>query len=108
MGWSARRPARSPRAGLSRGAARVGYALLVVAAVCVAFAPHARAATSAALPDTTRPPVVFRPAEWETLSEGLPEEVHLGPAFDFRYNRVDGPAPTVGAKLTSERSEHPL
>jgi len=117
MDWSARRPVPSLRASLGRGAARLCSALLVFAAVGVAFvgfAPAARAASSptpvssTAVPDTTRPPVVFRPAEWETLSEGLPEEVHLGPAFDFRYNRVDGPAPTVGAKLTSERSEHPL
>jgi len=93
MGWSAKRPARS--------------ALFCFAALWLAASTPA-IASSVAPADTVRPAAVFRPAEWETLSAGLPEEAHLSPAYDFRYNRVDGPAPTLGAKISNERSEHPL
>ncbi|HEU4724469.1 MAG TPA: hypothetical protein VFU59_04130 [Candidatus Eisenbacteria bacterium] len=47
-----------------------------------------------------------QPAEWETLALGLPEEYRLGPIVGFRYNRVDGPAPTAGLAVRNE--EHPL
>jgi hypothetical protein len=53
-------------------------------------------------------PVVVRPADWETLSTGLPEEARFRPVFGLRYNRVDGPAPTVGAAFQTGRSPAPV
>jgi len=96
MGWSAKRPARSPPVWI------------VAAWLAASLTPALAIASSAAPADTARPAAPFRTADWETLSAGLPEEAHLSPAYDFRYNRVDGPALTLGAKVTNERSEHPL
>ena len=39
---------------------------------------------------------------------GLPEEYRLGPVIGFRYNRVDGPAPTVGLAVRNEVDPLPL
>lgn len=61
----------------------------------------AEAARSAA--DSVR--TIRRPAEWDTVATGLPEEARLCYAAGFRYNRVDGPAPTLG--LCVERGENP-
>ncbi len=49
-----------------------------------------------------------QPAEWDTLSTGLPEEYRLGFLPGFRYNRVDGPAPTVGLTVRNEVDPLPL
>jgi hypothetical protein len=47
------------------------------------------------------------PAEWETLLT-VPDEALLRPIYNFRYNRVDGPAPTAGIAVRSERTPAPL
>ncbi|HEY6572990.1 MAG TPA: hypothetical protein VI198_06685, partial [Candidatus Eisenbacteria bacterium] len=49
-----------------------------------------------------------QPAEWETLSAGLPEEYRVGSIVGFRYNRVDGPAPTIGLSIHNEQDPLPL
>jgi hypothetical protein len=51
---------------------------------------------------------VRRPAEWDTLPGGLPEEARFRPIVRFRYNRVDGPAPTVGAAFETARAPAPV
>jgi hypothetical protein len=110
MGSAASRRARSAgrfaRAGPAAAAAILVWA---VSASAESGAPPdtVRAAVRA---DTLRSPadtarVVRRPAEWDTVSAGLPEEARLAYVVGFRYNRVDGPAPTVG--LCVERGEDP-
>jgi len=107
MGW---------RATAARSAAR---GIAATALLLAALAPVAAAETpdsSAALPDSTSgarteptPPAVPRAtAEWETLATGLPEQVRVSPLVEFVYNRVDGPAPQVGAALRRERDPAPL
>jgi hypothetical protein len=53
----------------------------------------------------TAPPAGFQAAGWETLSAGLPEATHPAPIFNFRYNRVDGAAITVGAAIVTGEDE---
>lgn len=80
---------------LARGAA-AGVVLFVLAA----FVPVAAWAYEY-LPTA-------QPAEWETLATGLPEEYRVGPIYGFRYNRVDGPAPTIGLAARNEENPLPL
>jgi hypothetical protein len=53
------------------------------------------------------PPVPFQEAGWETLTT-IPDEALLRPLYNFRYNRVDGPAPTAGLAVRTERAPAPL
>jgi hypothetical protein len=58
--------------------------------------------------DTTAAPTpVRRAAEWETLSTGLPEEARFHRIVGLRYNRVDGPAATLGAAFQTGRTPAP-
>ena len=77
-------------------------------AVTGAAAAISAAADSLRVPAATAPLPAAQPAEWETLSMGLPEEYRLGPVIGFRYNRVDGPAPTVGLSVRNEVDPLPL
>jgi len=72
-----------------------------------ATAAPARADSAQAAPPTP-PPTEFRSAEWETLYGGLPEEARLGPVYNFRYNRVDGAALTLGVAVSREEAPAPL
>ena len=86
-------------------------ALLVALATFATFAspPGSWAAPAAdSLQTPAAPPPVHRPAEWETLSTGLPEEYRASLLTQFRYNRVDGPAVTVGLKVSNELNPLPL
>jgi hypothetical protein len=78
-------------------------AAIVAAADTLAAAPgdSTRWTTGAPLP-------VRQPAEWETLATGLPEEMRLSPIVNFRYNRVDGPAPTLGLAVGNEEAPRSL
>jgi len=58
--------------------------------------------------DVTPPPPVLRPAEWETLATGLAEEARLRRIVRLRYNRVDGPAVTLGAAFPPGRGVAPV
>ena len=76
-----------------------------IAAAAAAAAMLAAGACSASQPDSTfvrdaGPAPVARAAEWETLSTGLPEEARFRRIVRLRYNRVDGPAVTLGAATT--------
>ena len=53
------------------------------------------------------PQASFREADWETLAT-VPDEARPALVYGFRYNRVDGPAPTVGGAVRSERYPNPL
>jgi hypothetical protein len=53
------------------------------------------------------PPVPFQEDGWETLTT-IPDEALLRPLYNFRYNRVDGPAPTAGLAVRTERAPAPL
>jgi hypothetical protein len=85
------------------------------ASLLAALAFLAIPAWSGAQPDTTfvhdvtppQPPVIHRPAEWETLNT-LPEEARLRKIFRLRYNRVDGPAVTLGAAFQTGRGVAPV
>ena len=103
---------RTPSASLLAAAAAVVVAMLALSGAAAALAASAAGAV-ALQPDsaTTRespPAAVQRPADWETLATGLPEEARLHPILGFRYNRVDGPAPTVGAAFQTGRSPAPV
>jgi len=82
-------------------------AALTFALTLAAFgAPGARA--GALQPDSTAAPVpVRRAAEWETLATGLPEEARFHRIVRLRYNRVDGPAVTLGAAFQTGRTPAP-
>jgi hypothetical protein len=130
MGSPASRPARSPRPfaaewgalallvslgfGATRAAAAPADSLGAAAVAADSVAGAAPDSVPAAAPDTARaapsppPPASFHAAEWETLYGGLPEEARLGPVFNFRYNRVDGPAVTLGAAVSREDAPAPL
>jgi outer membrane protein assembly factor BamA len=73
----------------------------------------ASAAGAALQPDSsstreTPPTPVVRAAEWETLTTGLPEETRFRKIVRIRYNRVDGPAPTLGAAFQTGRGSAPV
>jgi hypothetical protein len=53
------------------------------------------------------PPTPFHEAGWETLTT-IPDEALLRPLYNFRYNRVDGPALTAGLAVRTERAPAPL
>jgi hypothetical protein len=84
----------------------------MVPEVCLG-APADSIATSTAPTDSvpapaiTAPVVPVQPADWETLTT-IPDEARLGTIVNFRYNRVDGPAPTVGLAVRMERTPAPL
>jgi len=54
------------------------------------------------------PPRLNRSADWETLATGLPEEARLRRIVRLRYNRVDGPALTLGAAFQTGRGVAPV
>ena len=56
----------------------------------------------------TPPAPVARAAEWETLNAGLPEEARFRKIVRIRYNRVDGPTPTLGAAFQTGRGFAPI
>jgi len=87
--------------------ARSAGFLLRVAAALWAFPALAAQPDSSFARDVPLPAVV-RPADWETLSTGLPEEARFRPIYGFRYNRVDGPTPTLGAAFQTGRSPAPV
>jgi len=132
MGWLARPPAPSARLGLAPLATAVFAALAVgvafsssaagsASADSVGVAPPPAETLPAAPPPadnsqpsardtlpTPPPPAPFRPADWETLSSGLPEAARVEPLVNARYNRVDGPAVLLGAAVKSDREPRPL
>lgn len=69
--------------------------------------PPSEAAPPTEPPSTAALPVK-QPAEWETLAMGLPEEYRVAPLVGFRYNRVDGPTPTLGLAVRNEVDPVPL
>lgn len=82
-------------AGPAEDAASAGPSTLQGAASAISAA-----ADSLSLPAAT-------PADWETLYT-VPEEYRLEPFYGFRYNRVDGPAPTLGLAVRNEEDLLPL
>src|SRR5439155_980015 len=93
-----------------RSAARA-TALAIACAGAVRLAGSASGATCVSDSAFTRPippPPVTRAAEWETLETGLPEEARFRPIVRVRYNRVDGPAPTLGAAFQPARAPEPV
>ncbi len=106
----ARSGARSEAA--ARGipaAAAVWITVGVVAALSPRPALAALLASSdSAFTRETPVPAVVRTADWETLSTGLPEEALFHPIYGLRYNRVDGPAPTLGAAFQTGKSPAPV
>lgn len=83
-------------------------ALLFAAAALVVLAPRVGVgATPDSIAAPQPPPVPFHDAGWETLTT-IPDEALLRPLYNFRYNRVDGPAPTAGLAVRSERAPAPL
>jgi hypothetical protein len=88
-------------------AAAVKGAAEAVAAAADSLSMVAQAADSLhSAPDAPLP--TAQPAEWETLGTGLPEEYRVFLLAGFRYNRVDGPAPTVGLAARNDEDPHPL
>jgi outer membrane protein assembly factor BamA len=83
----------------------------VLLAIAILVSP---ARAFGALPDSSLahdaipPPRVVRSAEWETLSTGLPEEARFRRIVRLRYNRVDGPAATLGAAFQTGRGAAPI
>ena len=93
-----------------RSAARL-TALAIACAGAVRLAGSASGATcvsDSAFARPIPPPPVTRAAEWETLETGLPEEARFRPIVRVRYNRVDGPAPTLGAAFQPARAPEPV
>ena len=80
-------------------------AATAIAAAADSLAHKPAAATDSIAP---KPAASFQKADWETLSAGLPEEARFAPVYGFRYNRVDGPAPTIGGAVRSERYPNPF
>lgn len=78
----------------------VAALVLLVPGLCLG-APADSTAVSAT------PPVPFQEAGWETLTT-IPDEALLRPLYNFRYNRVDGPALTAGLAVRTERAPAPL
>jgi outer membrane protein assembly factor BamA len=114
------RPTRRPVAALAWGAifalsalvAALGRAESAPARPDSAPAP-ADSVGQVALPDSASagsvsPLPVARPAGWDTLETGLPEEVRLRPIFRLRYNRVDGPAYALGVAFQTARGPAPV
>ena len=93
-----------------RSAAR----LTAISIACAGALSLAGTACGATLPSDSAfaravpAPPVRRAAEWETLETGLPEEARFHPIFRARYNRVDGPAPTLGAAFQPARAPAPV
>jgi hypothetical protein len=75
--------------------------------LALAAVPDSLAAAQPVHADSTAPHPSFQKADWETLAT-VPEEARLSLVYGFRYNRVDGPAPTIGGAVRSERSPNPL
>ncbi len=107
---------RTPRGGKARNAPRSGSrrsAAVTLVLAAVALAPGVAAAV-ALQPDSAfardaapaQVPVV-RTADWETLATGLPEEARFHRIVRLRYNRVDGPAATLGAAFQTGRGPAP-
>ncbi|HEY3157048.1 MAG TPA: BamA/TamA family outer membrane protein [Candidatus Eisenbacteria bacterium] len=93
-----------------RSAARL-TALSIACAGALSLAGTACGATlgsDSTLARPVPPPPVRRAAEWETLETGLPEEARFHPIIGARYNRVDGPAPTLGAAFQPARAPAPV
>jgi|KBSSwiStaDraftv2_1062776.scaffolds.fasta_scaffold56764_2 hypothetical protein len=104
MGWSAMRPGkRHPRAARRR-VALAAFALLATVPFAAAKA-RAQSGDSLSLP--VLPPIPIQSADWETLATSS-DEALLRPLYNFRYNRVDGPALTAGLAVRMERAPAPL
>ena len=94
---------------------RVLLLLLGVTAVTASSSAQPADSTAAAAPAPSPtptpapapPPASFQSSEWETLST-IPDEARLAPIYNFRYNRVDGPAPTAGLAVRMDRTPAPL
>ena len=97
-----------PRVRSAAAAAAVAVAFLACA-VCAVGAAHATALQpdSAYSRDVVPTPIV-RSADWETLAAGLPEEARFRRIVRLRYNRVDGPAATLGAAFQTGRTPAPV
>jgi len=76
----------------------------ILAALLGAFQVPSLSAASSFQPDSI---VVHRPAEWETVTT-LPEEARFRKIVGLRYNRVDGPAATLGAAFQTGRGPAPV
>jgi hypothetical protein len=108
MGWRARPPApNAARAIAAFWIAAIAAASPVLVGRAFAQAP-ADTTPAAQAPVAPRPAPAFRPADWETLSTGLPEATRLGPLVRARYNRVDGPALHLGGAVLSDLEPRPL
>ena len=85
---------------------------LAAAALWIAWGVSAASGAPLQADSTTErripPAPVARAAEWETLTSGLPEEARFRKILRLRYNRVDGPAPTVGAAFQTARGSAPI
>ncbi len=96
------------------GNARSVPRAVVIALAAVALGAGVGAAAtlqpdSAFVRDTSPVPApVARTADWETLSTGLPEEARFRRIVRLRYNRVDGPAVTLGAAFQTGRHPAPV
>jgi hypothetical protein len=102
MGWPASRPVPDLK---RRAAHRLAPALAALAlAALTAVIPSASRGESA---DSAAAAIGFETAEWETLAT-IPDEALLRTIMNFRYNRVDGPAPTAGLAVRTERAPAPL
>jgi len=102
-------PRRSEAGPIEDVAAAVKGGALAIAAAADSLSAKGAAAPGDSLgANAVAPLPVRQPAEWETLATGLPEEMRLTPIVNFRYNRVDGPAPTVGLAVGNEESPRSL
>ena len=99
---------RPPLPGAVRLAAVLAGILLGAPSALGAVADSLATAVPADTSRAAAPPASFQAADWETLYGGLPEEARLGPVYNFRYNRVDGAALTLGLAVSREDTPAPL
>jgi hypothetical protein len=97
---------RSPR-GKAWNAALLSALAAFSGASGVASASLVQPDSSFARDSTAAPVRVQRTAEWETLATGLPEEARFHRIVRLRYDRVDGPAATLGAAFQTGRTPAP-
>ncbi|HEU5310956.1 MAG TPA: hypothetical protein VFV24_05835, partial [Candidatus Eisenbacteria bacterium] len=90
-----------------RAALAVLVALGVAGVAASALAQPSDSTASIPPAPPPAPQATFQPSEWETLAT-IPDEARLVPIYNFRYNRVDGPAPTLGLSVRMDRTPAPL
>jgi hypothetical protein len=95
-------------AALASASASLSAAQVPAASDSQAAAPDSLVAAPDSLHGATAPLPVRQPAEWETLYAGLPEEYRPAMIASGRYNRVDGPAVTLGFRVKNEIDPLPL